>query len=242
MSTMTRFLSDLRKKLTGATTELHSEITRLRSEIATKQKDLHQAQRAPLPVEEIIADRIPGVVAEHGAHWLERYKHALIYGDHALGAPDPRGSRRLPWLPSEPVPWGLICAAMPTLAQDLLAAAIQAVPYEPGPPSSERPELIGRLERELAALDATEEALIDEVATSGVVIAHRPEVLQRREREARQRQRHEEATANRAAREAALNARHEEDRARGRGAPSSYLAGASGERPASGSGMSDEDR
>ncbi len=220
---VTKLLGDLRKKLTGATTALHDEIARLRGEIDDKRAALDNARRAPLPVEEIRAERIPRLVEEHARAWLDGNGTSLVYGERSLGAPTPRGYISLPWIPSEPLPWGALCAADPDQAAGIIANLVRQVAYEAGPPSAERPALIEKLERELAELEQVEEQIIDEAVGSGVTIAHRPEVLERRTREARQRQREAEAVAARAAHEQAINAAHEQARHRGRSVASSYL-------------------
>jgi hypothetical protein len=223
MTTLAKLITDLRRKLTGTTTELQSEIARLRSEITERSKALQHAQRAPLPVEEIMATRIPRVVEEHGRRWLDEHGSTLISSDRdrALGSPGLRGSIYLPW--ADALPWGALCAARPDLAREILAALVGQVAYEPGPPLAERPALIARLERELAELEQGEEQIVDEACGSGVVIEHRPAVRERRQAEAARQRREEEAATNRKAREAEINRQFEEARARGRAARSPYL-------------------
>jgi hypothetical protein len=224
MGTMTEMITSLRKKLSGATDAIHDEISRLRSQIAASKKALYHAEHAPVPVAEIVADRIPRLVAAHGRYWLDQRGMSLVRGERSLGSPKP-GEPTLPWTQNEPIPWGALCAANPQLATDLLRALVTQVSYEPGPATIERPALTESLMRGLMTLEAAEEALIDSAASSGVVIAHRPEVVQRRETERLRQEREAQAVAARKAREVALNASHAEEAGRGRAVPSPYLAG-----------------
>lgn len=205
------------KKLTSATDSITGEIAKLRASIAEKRKALGNATGAPRPVEEIIRDRIPETVAESGRIWLRDRGSSLIRGDHSLGSTK-AGSVRLPWTFQEAPPWGAICAGCPDLATEILETLIRQVPYEAGPATSDRAAVIARLERDLAELEAVEEGIVDQAAEAGVAIQHRPEVVQRRNTEARRRELEEQKARDRAARETALNEAH-----RSRAARSRYL-------------------
>jgi hypothetical protein len=74
--------------------------------------------------------------------------------------------------------------------------ALLARPDEAGPASGARPELLERLRAELVELEAAEEKLVDELNANGIVVAHRPEVVARREDERRAREREAERLKN----------------------------------------------
>lgn len=222
---VTRALGELRKKLAASMKGVQDEIAALRDKIKQTRAQLLEAQNLPLPIDEIIA-RIPAVVAEHAAWWLDRNGSALVWGNaRALGVPKLTGSITLPWSMTEAVSWAMLCASHPKFAGEVLSNLVRRVEYTPGPASSERPAIVERLTAELAELEAAEEAVIDEAVANGVVIQHRPEVVERRTAEAERKKREAEAVAARQAREAALNAAHEAARRRRReeGTPSSYL-------------------
>jgi hypothetical protein len=65
--------------------------------------------------------------------------------------------------------------------------ALLARPYKAGPASGERPALLERLRAELGEVEAAEERLVDELLAHGIVVAHRDEVVKRRETERRDR-------------------------------------------------------
>jgi hypothetical protein len=183
-------------------------------EIKAHEQQLSQAQGAPYP---------PAELADRMREWLRTY---LDYREHELGriVPLTMGPRE----PRPKAPGGNDEALLLMLLREAAEAGIPAFvarlgDYQPGPPAAERPALIATLERELAELQAGEEGMIDAAAANGVAIAHRPEVIQRREAEAAQRKREEAAIAMRKAREEAINRAHEEARARGRVAHSPYL-------------------
>jgi hypothetical protein len=232
MTNLTKILRDLvtdvQRTASGAAekkADAESKLVRLRALMAERRAELERMRRAPLPIEEILADRIPRVVAEHARLWVDRHEHALLYDDYALGSPSAHGSRRLPWRHDDPIPWGVLCLASPQLAQDLLANAVRALSYPPGPPSADRPDLIAKLKAELDGLERVEEQVVDSLIAAGVQVAHREEVRARREAEAAERARQEQAVADRARREAELNRLHEERRTAGRVARSPYIEG-----------------
>ncbi|MBM3499726.1 MAG: hypothetical protein FJX74_13785 [Armatimonadetes bacterium] len=154
--------------------------------------------------------------------WSARNGQSVIYGERCLASPD-AGSPRLPWQYGEPLPWGALATARPDLAASILEGLVRQVEYVPGPSSAERPALIAKLQRDLAALEATELALLDEAAASGVMIQHRPEVAAARADEAERRRREQEAATARQAREAAIDRQHAEAAGRGRAVRSAYV-------------------
>lgn len=198
MSTVEKMKS-LAKKLTSATSTIVDEIGKARREIAEKRRELQHATDAPVPISEIV-ERIQAHVREVGAVWLAEYGSSLISGDRGAGSP--------PWSYTGSPPWGAICASDPDYAVSFLRWIAERVPYEPGPASAERPEIIRRLELELAEIELLEENLIDDAAGAGVNVAHRPEVIQRRDAEARQRHHEERAAEARLERQKFLDDAH----------------------------------
>lgn len=228
--TLSKTVAEIRRKLAASTTELQNEVAALRQKIAETRTQLLNAQNAPLPVEEIIAKRIPAVVAEHAAWWLRDRGSQLVGVDRGLGAPNLTGSITLPWSMTEAVSWAMLCASHPKFATEVLANLVRRVEYTPGPSSAERPAIVERLEGELAELETAEERIVDDAAAAGVVIQHRPEVLARRETEARRQKFEEEAVAGRQQREAHINKLHAQQealnakrRGGGQSVSSSYL-------------------
>ena len=76
------------------------------------------------------------------------------------------GRWRIPDLVGDPslksealMSFGAMCALEPERAIRLLRTLADSVPYEPGPSAAERPQLIAKLEAELAALETDDEAL-----------------------------------------------------------------------------------
>jgi hypothetical protein len=210
-------IRDLGQKLRAATATITESIASARAEIAAKQHALGHAQRGPRPPAEVM-EQFNVWVDAMTAHQAKEYGLGLVtlrFG--AAPGADHGGS---PWTPNAEMTWGFACLFLGAELKRRFAELVKSVPYEAGPAEADRLGVIERLTRELAAADAREEALIDEAAAAGVVIAHRPEVVERRTQEARRRELAERAEADRKEREAALNRRHTE---RGGPVPSPYL-------------------
>lgn len=231
MSSVIDKFKTLARTLTSAATTMTDAIAQRRQQIVEKAKEVQHARTDLIPVSEIIETRIPETVHEAGAYAIADLGPILIQG---IGAPVLGGSVRLPWDPKSPLEWRVICAAMPETAIAILTALVRQIQYEPGPSSAERPATIERLERELAALEIEEEAAVDQACAAGVQIAHRAEVIARRQAEARQRELVEAATADRRRRQEAIDAkaaaRAEDNRHTAPGG-SAYLARESATRP-----------
>ena len=159
-----------------------------------------------MPRTEIVA-RVEQAVTESAEVWLARSQD-VVHGPGRLGDPNLRGRISLPWSAFEPLQWGAMCAGEPDRASAILMALVESTAFEPGPPSLERAAAIERLEAELAELEETEELLIDEAAIVGVQIAHRGEVVDRRQREELDREAEEHRVADRKLRQEALDAAH----------------------------------
>jgi len=199
MSILTK-LTDLGRELAVATKSVQENIATLRAKIAARRTALSHAEEGPYPREEIRA-RIRAWVAEQGEAWRTHHAPDLVY---TFGSPH---DVRVPWNASTPVTWGALCRYAPQIAATLIAD-MEAQEYEAGPSSADRPSVVAQLKAELAELEATEEHAVDEASAVGVTIAHRPEVIERRQGEARARQLADEATRAQREREAAVNTQH----------------------------------
>lgn len=164
-------------------------------------------------------------VAEVAEFFRQGYGQTLLHGERALTQPSVTNNFRLPWNLREPLPWGLLCWADPDLAERLLVTAIGKLyaqdGIEEGLPEADRARELLRLERELQEAEAAEEAAVDDAIAAGIGIAHRPEVVARRESEEQLRRRDEAAKRHAREREAAINARVGQPR--NRFEPSHYL-------------------
>ncbi len=228
---LAKALSDMKAKLSRATQTVEHELAALRQRISETRKARDHARRAPRPVEEIIANRIPEAVASAATIWLREWGSILVHSERALGAPT-SGWVSLPWTYGAPVPWGALCAGCPDLATEILTGLVRQVEYQPGPASSERPAVVAQLEAELAEMEAAEESMVDAMREHGLTVEHRPEVKQRREEERSRREREEQAVRFRVARETAINRAHAERAAEPGGGPSPYLEAIAAERRA----------
>lgn len=168
------------KTLRAASATIRDEIEGLRARITAGRRALEQARNGLVPPDELPA-RIAEIVGAAGEFW--RRNHGPVV--HYLGKPAGVAS---PWGSEEPMSFGALCALAPGMMQEGLQRLAAAEAYEAGPSTSERAAVVARLEAELADLEAAEEALVDGAAEQGVTIAHRPDVVQRRATEARQRE------------------------------------------------------
>lgn len=183
MSSLIDLLKTPAGRLQATRGAVMDEVARLRDRLKATGKALRQAERAPVPLDEM-HQRIPAVVADRGAYWLRTHGHALIEGPgglalRALGTYGTKGRIVLPDGLEHDL-FGALCAGDPPAAERLLIGLVARVPSKAGGPSSERPQLLSRLRDELAALDATEEQAVDAAEEAGLGIGHRPEVIQRR--------------------------------------------------------------
>ena len=216
-------LKTITSKLSTATSSIHGEIASMRGRIKETARAIRDLGNAPIRADEF-RGRVPEGVRDRGSKWIGAHGSGVfrthLTGQIALGEYGAGRVRLPPGLDEDLV--GFLCAVDEALMVRLLSELPNVIPFEAGPPSPERPALIERLEQELANLERTEEAAIDAAAEAGVAIAHRPEVLQRRQNEARARELEERALADRRRRQAALDA-EAADRG-GRAGRSQYLA------------------
>ncbi len=197
-------INSIRKKLTSATADITNEIAQLRKQIAEKRKEIAHVEGAPLSIAEIEI-RAQEIVKKAGEWWTGEYGSGIIFGEDVLGAPNPSRDIRLPWWSHGGPSWEAQCAGEPERCVLFLVSLARQIEFEPGPPLEERPHILEALEAELSKIEAGEERIIDEANSAGVTIAHRSEVVQRRDQEARGRQLEEEKLAARKARQDALD-------------------------------------
>jgi hypothetical protein len=206
-------LSDLRKKITDATSSVTSQILTARRAIVSTREEIARLKKAPVPLVEIDA-RIDEIVAQRGAAWLEQHAGQLLrhhdrFG-RGLAQADGRGPIEIPGTDERDV-FGFLCAGNPTVARETLRALMRRLEFTPGPPAADRGRMLAALEARRRELEAREEELVEAVNTDGLTFAHRPEVLQRREQEARRRELEEKSVADRQRRQAEVDARHSEE-------------------------------
>jgi hypothetical protein len=211
-------LKDFAGRVASATRGVHEEIGGLRARLAELREARKVVQLAPLPADEI-RDHIATLVGDRGDKWMADHGEELLRdprpGWRALGAYAGRGRFAVP-VGVERDYFGFVCATDPERAQQMLDALAERVEFTPGLPAADRPGELARIERELAQAEAAEERAIDEAAAAGVTISHRAEVVQRRQAEARARELEEQRVADRARRQADLDAQHQEGGQRGR--------------------------
>jgi hypothetical protein len=127
---------------------------------------------------------------------------------HAFGSPalvgDPQGLRLL-WEPLQP---DVLYAAVPDFMNTILDSLIDQTSYEEGAPAPARPALIATIAARLADREQTEETFVDELIEAGIQVAHRPEVLERRAKEAREKELEAERAAQSQSPQEAVDARH----------------------------------
>lgn len=198
---MIKRLADLGRDLAAALRSASADVATLREQIRTRRRERDAATTAPCPPDEVVA-RFEAWVDQTGAWWRSETGAGLVM--HAFGA---AAGPKSPWGPDATVQWGALCGLFAPMLKQEFGELVRATAYVAGPASAARAGLVERLERELAEVESTEERLIDEAATAGVQIAHRPEVVQRREAERLKRERAEAAEVVRLAHEAAINAR-----------------------------------
>lgn len=195
-------LANLTEQTRTVTKTVTEGIAEVRAAIAEKRRELVNAKDAPVPPAEL-AERIAAWLDARAERGINQYARSIPV---TFGRPNETVTRVPYHLAGELDTAVLLALGVSTLKREI-PALVARLSYTPGPPSSERPALVERLERELAELEGAEEAAIDAAAEAGVVVQHRPEVLARRASEAERRKRDELAASARAAREAAIAAR-----------------------------------
>jgi hypothetical protein len=191
--------TDTLKRFAGATSAAEQAVRTMQTELATareaitaKREEHERARTALWPKAEMIATA-ERLVDEEGQRWGKDYRYAFLQRlAGRLSDVELRGGTTtfpsyaaLPFSLLEPVPFGAECYFRPAAWKEAFRADITNADYEPGTPRADRPALLERLARELAELEAAEEAFVDKMAASGIVTPHRPEVQARRASEAR---------------------------------------------------------
>jgi hypothetical protein len=175
-----------------ATQQVQKELTAAREAIAAKRGELQRQGELLPPQSELIAHAerlVDETAAAYGGDHTHTFLASLagrmlpgyLSGRDTTVAPRPQ----LPFEASAPLPFAATCFLFPRETKAAFRAAVLAQHYEAGVPSADRGPLLARLSRELAELETIEEGLVDAMAANGIVVAHRPEVVQRRDREAR---------------------------------------------------------
>lgn len=209
---LVKTLADLKRKVASTTASVESELMDLRARIGAKEREVTNAENAPLPPAEVI-DAFARWVDETAAHESRENGYGLILG---FGRPPGHTSNRQPFDYNTEVRWGFACLFFGDVLKASFARLVRATEYQAGPAAAERGAVVARLTEELHLIEAAEEEIVDHMRAGGLTVAHRPEVQQRRATEQRRRELEEQAARDRATREAEINRQHEEARARGR--------------------------
>ncbi len=200
----------LGQELMAATSALTTNLADIRQQMKAKRDELQHATNAPRPPGEVIP-RFNAWIDEEAANYRRREAAGLVIqrfgrrpgplepGHYANGAPFGGDTS---------VKWGELAFFCGDQLQAKFAELVRATPYTPGPPEAERAAVIERLTRELQAIEAQEETLIDDMCAQGITVQHRAEVIERRANDAARRVRAEQAVADRRAREQVINTRH----------------------------------
>jgi hypothetical protein len=209
-------LPDLIRQLTGATQtveaatqSLQENMRALREQLAAKHRELDAATGAPVPRAELV-ERFRALVDERATRF-GRVAPAGHVWSSAATVFRPLADWRAPSghvaIHDVAELFDVLCFVAGDAMKAGAPRLLTLEGWSDGLPSSERPEAIARLEGELAALEAAEEEAIDKAVAVGLVIAHRPEVAERRRQEAAGHERQERWTAAQREREALLDQR-----------------------------------
>jgi hypothetical protein len=191
--------TDTLKRFAGATSVAEEAVRTMQTELATAREAItakrteHERARVALPPKAELIATADGLVDATAQHWAKDHVHTFLQKlagrmtDVELrgGTTTVPPYAALPFSPFEPVPFGAMCFFRPAEWKAAFRDAITRAEYEAGTPRKDRPALLERLARELAELEAAEEAFVDQMCSSGITVAHRPEVVQRRASEAR---------------------------------------------------------
>ena len=197
-------IRSIRTRLSKAVASVSSDISGLRAQINARRADLKRLDSAPPPRTDISA-RIRDMVERRGNGFMRSDGRFIV---DSLG--NPRKGPRVPWSEKDGdvIPFNALCAADPDFACALLMKLVDRASFEEGIPLAQRPAAIQKLESELAELEATEERLVDEANASGLEIAHRKDVVDRRANEARRAELEAEKLADRAQRQEGVDWAH----------------------------------
>lgn len=212
-------LQSLRTKLSEAIGSVTSTITDQRRRIDEHRKRIGALESSAVSREEL-EQRVGATVRGHGEYWMQEYGISLLHSERSpVRATVPNNFQ---FMPDENrlMSFGAFCASDPQGAAGLVLALYERAGYQPGPTASARAAELARLRKDLAELESTEERAIDDAIAAGVTIAHRPDVIARRQNEERQRQLDQERSRAQQQRQAAVNQAHERRFAR-----SEYLEG-----------------
>ncbi len=185
-------LKNFGAKFRSAIGSASDEILQLRNAMVAKRREIETLRGMPVPPAEVEA-RVRVKVGEEGARYLDGFRSAV----KASGAVEGQGrgicgaaaTVRSVRLPDGLGGWPALCAADPEAAVARVMTLVGLLNLDHGPAAADRPSLIDGLMRELAELEATEEAAVDEAISLGLKLEHRPAVVQRRATEAERKKR-----------------------------------------------------
>lgn len=203
-------LKNFGAKFRSAIGSASDDILQIRNSIAVKNREIKELRALPVPLAEVDA-RVRVKVQEEGARYLASFRgdvKASGAGEgQARGIVVAAATVRSVRLPDGLASWPALCAADPEAAVARVMTLVGLLNLNHGPAAADRPALIDGLMRELAELEATEEAAVDEAISLGLKIEHRPAVVQRRDAEAERKKRllERETALNRPERQEAVD-------------------------------------
>ena len=161
-------------RMTKATTDLRSEIDRIRGEIRKLNRERENVLAAPLPLKE---------AEERLGAWIDQQTDLAALPFRLAAFTEPEPAKERPLHVDETGGRGGGVDLAPVLAalfgdtiKERLAAALKTMPdYEPGLPLAERPKKAAELDNQILELERQEEAIITQAETNGIRIARRPD-------------------------------------------------------------------
>lgn len=171
------------KTLEKALGELRAAEQKLRTRYEALTKERKRTV-ATMENKSTIKARISAAVDQAGARWRKETAHSIISGLSAH-----QGKSALPAL-SE-LSLHALCALVPELVRESLAAVVDGHDYVEGPPAEDRADILARIDAELAEVCEAHEALVAEAAILGIVVKDLPDAAARRLEAERETQREE---------------------------------------------------
>ncbi len=173
---------------------LQAHIAKLDATITALEQKRDADQTARWPDAEFLAVS-DALVDAHAEQWARDEGRAFLlslFGEDLTGKRTTPPGPSLPWAPTEALPEGAACffrrdAVKADYRAGITTLLATGVLGAPGLPRAQRAAHRAEQERELAEVIRVRESTPDELIALGVNIAHRPETIQRRANEARDR-------------------------------------------------------
>lgn len=190
-------IAELSAELAQASERMSSGVTELRARISSGRDAVTEMEGAPCARSEQLT-RATEMVRRAGDAWYRRWAYeAKLRVSSSKYAPDWPGD----------FSFGALCFAVPDIAQSIAIGLVDRLALSGGVTSDERARALKELRGRLVELETAEERAVDEAIAAGIPLRHRPEVVDRREIEAIERERDERLNADREARHQAIDDR-----------------------------------